>query len=470
MPMLTICFPTDHQQYFSNPNSPSPQFTLAPPPRIRVPSSQSVDSRLSSNDVRELEEPLSPGIPVSESAVPELVKELPRVDVSCQRPGEDMTATEDGPLFRATMKALEQKNGNMRLRMKKVLRKAEAAHTAQMDCNDAMTAFVDALHEAGSSNANAVQPAIDHFFDKIAREIQLYEKQNTVNLQKMIIDPISKLYTYDIKQAENKKSDFEQESREFYAYVSRYLGQRQDSMKDKKRAESDTKYQTKRRNFELKRFDYSSFMQDLHGGRKDQEVLSYLTRYADAQTKSYLAVAKKVEGLLPQLEALNTEVKEADKEYQYQRTEREEKRRHLEKSTAAFVEPETIPNIPIQPTSGNGNTSNTSDSEQLGRAESNASRLRAVSSNGTSMTGISSAAPSEFSRTPGSVNSTASTIVGSPNNSKFRGIRDLEEKDHTQMTASEKDGTQRKEGLLWALSRPGSHVDPKGLNKQAWHK
>jgi Arf-GAP/SH3 domain/ANK repeat/PH domain-containing protein len=46
----------------------------------------------------------------------------------------------------------------------------------------------------------------------------------------------------------------------------------------------------------------------------------------------------------------------------------------------------------------------------------------------------------------------------------------LEEKDHSQISSSEKNGTQRKEGLLWALSRPGSHADPRGLNKQAWHK
>jgi Arf-GAP/SH3 domain/ANK repeat/PH domain-containing protein len=52
---------------------------------------------------------------------------------------------------------------------------------------------------------------------------------------------------------------------------------------------------------------------------------------------------------------------------------------------------------------------------------------------------------------------------------KFKGIRDLEEKDPAAM-AEAGSGAHRKEGLLWALSRPGSHVDPKGLNKQAWHK
>jgi Arf-GAP/SH3 domain/ANK repeat/PH domain-containing protein len=395
-----------------------------------------------------------------------------KVDVSCQRPGEDMSATEDGPLFRATMKALEQKTGSMRQRMKKVLKRAEAAHIAQIECNDAISGFMDALRDASSSNANAVQPALEHYFDKIAREILAYEKQNTVNLQRVIIDPLTKLYNIDIKQAESKKRDFEDESKDYYAYVSRYLSQRQDSLKQKKRAESDTKYQTKRRNFELKRFDYSSFMQDLHGGRKEQEVLSHLTKYADSQTRSYLATAKKIEEMLPQLDALNAEVQEADKEFQYQRTEREEKRRNLEKSTMTYVEPDTLPSVGVMPPQ-TANSSSTgayiSDSE-LGRSDSTASQLRAIPTNGTTMAPSANGGPTEFSRSPGSLSSAVGSVNSPGPNSKFRGIRDLEEKDHSQISSSEKNGTQRKEGLLWALSRPGSHADPRGLNKQAWHK
>lgn len=432
-----------------------------------------MDSRLSGADSHDYDEPPSPNIAVSEAPI--FVGQVPqkdqvKVDVSCQRPGEDMSATEDGPLFRATMKALEQKTGSMRQRMKKVLKNAEAAYNAQEKCNDAISGFMDALREASSSNANAVQPALEHYFDKIAREILGYEKQNTTNMQKIIIDPLTKLYNLDIKQAEAKKRDFEEESKDYYAYVSRYLGQRQDSLKQKKRTESDTKYQTKRRNFELKRFDYSSFMQDLHGGRKEQEVLSHLTKYADAQTRSYLATAKKIEEMLPQLDALSAEVQIADKEFQYQRTEREEKRRTLEKSTVTYVEPDTVPSISVVPQSSGNNSTNAyiSDSE-LGRADSTASQLRAVPTNGTNATTSANGA-TEFSRSPGSLSSVVGSI-GSPGpSSKFKGIRDLQEKDHTQITNSEKNGTQRKEGLLWALSRPGSHADPRGLNKQAWHK
>ncbi|KAI9781389.1 MAG: hypothetical protein M1839_005983 [Geoglossum umbratile] len=460
----------------------SPRLEMAAPPKLRIPSSQSLDSRASNSEVQgDLMDPPSPddtlvenGLGLTQSST----QTAPpiNVDISCQRPYDDASIVEDGPLFRATMKSLEQKTGNMRTKMKKVLKRAEAAQHAQLECNEAVSAFMDALREAATSNANAVKPALEHYFDKIAREILYYEKQNTINMQKLIIDPLTKLYTIDIKQAESKKRDFEEESRDYYAYVGRYLGQRQDSLKEKKRVESDSKYQSKRRNFELKRFDYSSFMQDLHGGRKEQEVLSQLTKFAYAQAKTYLSTSVKVQEMMPQLEALNYEVKEADKEYQFQRTEREEKRRALETSNKTYVEPETVQAPLIPPsTSGNNGSSYISDAE-LSRADSTSSTVRGGTTNAASTTlppeHGSLAVPaskSQLSSSPGSQSSPGAPM-SSPQN-KFKGIRDLEEKDYSSIAASEKSaGEQRKEGLLWALSRPGSHLDPKGLNKQAWHK
>ncbi|KAI4159368.1 MAG: hypothetical protein LQ342_006624 [Letrouitia transgressa] len=448
------------QQAMNSPQIPSPAYDMKVPPRLRLPSSQSIQSGTTDFELYDNIAPPSPMEPADLSLSQTTTKDTVRVGVSCQRPREDMSAVEDGPLFRATMKALEQKTGNMRMRMKKLLRRAEAAHVAQFECNDAVSGFIEALREASASNANAVQPALEHYFEKIAKEILSYEKQNTAQLQKIIIDPLSRLYNIEIKQAEAKKKDFEDESRDYYAYVSRYLGQRQDSLKEKKRNESDSKYQNKRRNFELKRFDYSSFMQDLHGGRKEQELLSHLTKFAETQAKSYLATAKKVEEMTPQLEALIHEVKEADKEYQFQRTEREEKRRNLEKSTKAYIEPEahTLNLIPVPST----NTGSYVSDSDLARADGNGLHY---SSSTASQHG--STIPSANVAVTTSSRPTSGVPAGSPD--KFKGIRDLEEKDHVVGASTEK-VQHRKEGLLWALSRPGSHVDPKGLNKQAWHK
>ena len=458
------------QRGLNSPQMPSPLLGIRVPPRLRLPSSQSIQSGISDLENYEYVAPPSPMEPVDANLAlsQASTQDTVRVGVLCQRPGEDMSAVEDGPLFRATMKALEQKTGSMRMRMKKVLRKAEAAQAAQVDCNDAVAGFIEALREASASNANAVQPALEHYFEKIAKEILQYEKQNTVQLQKIIIDPLSRLYNIEIKQAEAKKKDFEDESRDYYAYVSRYLGQRQDSLKEKKRNESDSKYQTKRRNFELRRFDYSSFMQDLHGGRKEQELLSHLTKFADTQAKSYLATAKKVEEMTPQLEALIREVREADKEFQFQRTEREEKRRTLEKSTKAYVEPEPSPANLSQAVSPNTNTANQITESELSRADSSRNGLHYSSSTASQQASslTTQVASNSSSATPGN-RPTSGVPVGGPD--KFKGIRDLEEKDYNMLGSNEKP-QHRKEGLLWALSRPGSHVDPKGLNKQAWHK
>ncbi|CAI6341610.1 unnamed protein product [Periconia digitata] len=467
-----------------SPTSPSPRLELGVPPRLRVPSNQSIESRVSdSDDMRgESLEPVAPKSPTFETTpeyslgmVPShattLTNNSIKLDVNCARPGEDLSQTEDGPLFRATMKSLEQKTGNMRTRWKKVLKRAESTLEAQAACNNATSDLMEALREASMSNANAVQPAIDHYFDKIAKEILAYERSNTTNIQKLIIDPIQKLYNIDIKQAETKRKDFEDESKEYYQYLGRYLGQRQDTLKEKKRAESDSKYQSKRRIFELRRFDYSSFMQDLHGGRKDQEILSHLTRYADTQAKYYLETAKKIETMLPQLEALSFEVKQADKEYQLQRTEREEKRRVLEKNKKHFDEPPITQPPPTTPANGTGSrvVSTSVDSSLPGRKPSITPVFHSTLSPpppGTSTTSVPSIA------SPLSPDTAQSYMgTGSPQPSKFKGIRDLEDKDPSALVSSDPNSTaHRKEGLLWALSRPGSHADPKGLNKQAWHK
>lgn len=446
---------------------------MVAPPRLRVPSAQSIESRVSAisdsdgPDYKEVREPVSPlieSIPeYGLGLVPSLTNGAPKIDVACNRPGEDLSSQDDGPLFRATMRSLEQRTGSMKTRMKKVLRTAEAAEEKQKECNDAVSAFMDALREVSSSNANAVRPALDHYFDKIAKEILAYEKQNTTNLRKLIIEPINKLYNLEIKSADAKKRDFEEESKDYYAYVSKYLGQRTESLKEKKRAESDSKYQAKRRTFELKRFDYSSFMQDLNGGRKDQEVLSQLTRYADTQARGYLNTAKKVEEMMPQLEALCLEVSHADKEFQLQRTEREEKRRALEtnsKATTSVSDGDTL----LSPT--NGNMAADAAGSRV-PSYGNVGRNSVVATSPPTSSGFLNQGPGNNLVPVPAVPGDRSGIPMRHSSNKFKGIRDLEEKD---ISSNVDTGQHRKEGLLWSLSRPGSHVDPKGLNKTAWHK
>ncbi|KAG7127392.1 hypothetical protein HYQ45_018973 [Verticillium longisporum] len=97
-------------------------------------------------------------------------------------------------------------------------------------------------------------------------------------------------------------------------------------------------------------------------------------------------------------------------------------------------------------------------------SNSTGSQLKSAISGGSQ----GAVASPELSRSPGSLGQSS---IGSPAaTSKFKGIRDLEERDHVQIANAERHNAQRKEGLLWALSRPTSHVDPRNLNKPGWHK
>lgn len=447
----------------SHPNSPAAPMLLSVPPKIRAVSTQSMSSQISA--VPELDESvLSPALPdaarMAQSWQQPPPKEPVKVDVSTPKPNDD---NDDGPIFRAHMKALERKTGNMRMQMKKLIKKAEQVHSAQLEANEAFGGFMDALKEVGTTNANAVSPAIEHYFNKIAREILSYEKQNARNLHRIFIEPMNKLYQNDIKQAEAKKRDFEDESKDYYAYVSRYLSMKNDAAKAK---QSDTKYQTKRMNFELKRFDYSSYIQDLSGGRKDQEILSHLTKYADTQARLFQETAQKVDALLPELQALSCEVTAADKEYQYQKREREEKRRLMEMGNFNFNEPE-IPYTTTgpSPSAALNNGNQTNPDGDLNRADSTGSQLKPTNSGN----GGSAARPTDIARLPGALGHSQS-VTSPPQNNKFRGIRDLEERDPSALETSEKNNLTEKQGLLWALNRPGGHVDPRSLNKPGWHK
>ncbi|KAF3916753.1 hypothetical protein ABW20_dc0107414 [Dactylellina cionopaga] len=445
-------------------------------PKLRASSNISTDSNALSTISEPLSEPLTPGLETTFSALdiaspPQALK----TDVACPKPNDDDIG-DDGPLFRATMKEMESRTLVLRQRMKKVLRRAEQAKSALSQWNDALSLFVDSLREVASNNTSGVKPALEDYFEKSAKELLRFERQNEAHLQRLIIDPMTKLYSYDIKAAEAKKKEFDEESREFYGFVSRYLGMKNDSVTQKKKSESDSKYVAKKRNFEIKRHDYGSFMQDLHGGRKEQEMVSHLTKYAEAQAKSLLNTAKRVQDLQPQLETLIEEVKTSEKQFKIQRTEREERRRAIEMgaplgddidagtstmtNAASAIPP---PSLPIIMT----DSSLTSMDSPVVAGETNT--IRSVSNYSASPP----LANDSTTTIAASISSTLSTnTVTSPTQppdaGKFKGIRDLEEKAPNGANVSAID--RRKEGLLWALSRPGGHHDPKALPKVNWHK
>ncbi|KAK6362749.1 hypothetical protein TWF730_000204 [Orbilia blumenaviensis] len=452
-------------------------------PKLRATSNISTDSNALSTASDPLSEPLTPGIETMTFDIASPPQ--PPKDTACYK---DDDVLDDGPLFRATMKEMESRTAILRQRMKKVLRRAEQAKSSQGQWNDALSLFADSLREVAASNTSSMKPALEDYFERSAKEILRFERHNESHLQKLIIDPMTKLYSYDIKAAEAKKKEFDEESREFYGFVSRYLGMKNDSVTQKKKTESDSKYVAKKRNFEIKRHDYGSFMQDLHGGRKEQEMISHLTRYAEAQAKSLLSAAKRVQELQPQLEGIMEDIKTSEKQFKIQRSEREERRRAIEMGAVGSEETSFSdgngqqvvgtsaippPSLPVIMTDNGSLAANMEAPVTVSGtgATADVATIRTVSSHSGSSPPMASESTTTIAASvvsnlapAGVLSPTAATDSG-----KFKGFRDLEDKPVNG--ASNVSGfDRRKEGLLWALSRPGGHHDPKALPKVNWHK
>ncbi|ORY82526.1 hypothetical protein BCR37DRAFT_379522 [Protomyces lactucae-debilis] len=241
---------------------------------------------------------------------------------------EDETP-DDGPVFRATLAGLEGKTAAFRLRVKKLIKRASEAREYYRAWSEAQQRLQQSMFAIADTNPSAMKPILDSYLGTAFQKLCTFRDYEDRLLQLYIIDPLRKLYEQDIKAAEGKKREFEEESRDYYAFVSRYLSKKHDASK---KLEKDGKYSTRRKNFELKRFDYYCYMQDLHGGRKEQEVLRQMTLFSEKQSDALLKVGSTIQELKPALDGLLLEVENARNDFRLARTEREEKRRLIEKN------------------------------------------------------------------------------------------------------------------------------------------
>lgn len=332
---------------------------------------------------------------------------------------------EDGPLFRATVASLEKKTASLKNVVKKLLKRTVSMHEAQEQYCASYVGFLDSLREA-SKDLLSFRPAVDSIFDTIGKDLVRYEKRNSKELNSHIIEPLRRLYDGEIKAAEAKKREFDDDSKEYYAWLGRYLSMKQE-VKGKKKVESDTKYQDKRKIFELKRFDYFTFIQDLHGGRKENETSYQLSAYIEIVINNFEDTFRRIQNAKPQINNMLNATKETKEEWDMRRLEREEKRRALERS--AMPEP--------------------------GQAASNAS--------------VSTSAPAgndhgKTHRRETSVN--LAPVLDASSAVKSSSLESPSEETEGENQPSD----HRKESLLWAMSRPGGHNDPRNLNKPGWHK
>lgn len=156
--------------------------------------------------------PLPPqGIPTSPQALE--VAPLPVLE-----PIEDIP--EDGPLFKAHCKGMEERAYYLRRSLKHLVRSAEAVLQAGRLLDEAEDAFDVSLHEVSEFSPNSIR-ALDEVYLGAARRIQGFaRKEALLRLEELVIEPLKRLITI-LKAAETKKKAYEQESKAFYEHVQR---------------------------------------------------------------------------------------------------------------------------------------------------------------------------------------------------------------------------------------------------------
>lgn len=253
------------------------------------------------------------------------------------RPKDDtIQQPEDGPMFRAQISDYERKTSLLKAKVKKLLKRAMLVHERQVSLIEAHTLFLESIQDSANSEILSFQSLIQYYFNNKNNSayfnIDLLRRSAT-KLNEHVIEPARRLYDQEIKSFDQRKRDFDDESREYYAWLSRYLSVKQEA-KGKKKSDSDSKYIEKRRAFELRRFDYYTYLQDLHGGRKQQMVTHHLALFAESEINALVTISDRIKtNNKPAIDHIASEVKSASREWQRHREEREDQRRAIERSS-----------------------------------------------------------------------------------------------------------------------------------------
>ncbi|ODQ64015.1 ArfGap-domain-containing protein [Nadsonia fulvescens var. elongata DSM 6958] len=265
--------------------------------------------------------------------------------LSITRPSDNnVSQPVDGPLFRAAISALEKDTGLLKQKIKKLLKSATNLLQQQSFFLESRAHFTFALNDLN------IRPLGYTFRNYDTRLVQMHQA-SIDHLRTYVIEPLKRLYEVDIKSFEIKKREFDDESRDYYSYLARYLTIKNDATaKDKQKA--DTKHNEKRRSFELRRFDYYSYINDLNGGRKLQHILYCIGLFIEAEVGQFLTTATAYETeIKPKLDHIIAQIKDAYKDWTRQRTDREVRRRQLERSLLGIDTQQKTPYAP-GPSSG----------------------------------------------------------------------------------------------------------------------
>ncbi|KAI8970840.1 hypothetical protein BDB01DRAFT_813462 [Pilobolus umbonatus] len=194
------------------------------------------------------------------------------------------TDMEEGPIFDSIVSQLEDRTTTMKGYLKQILKASVAVQEAKQLVIEAESSMMDILREIP-----LCKPLFNHYLDGIQKTIEEENNRLIYSMQSMLVDPLQKLYQADIKPSDTKKREFDEIRREYITQLKKYLAQKSSG---KNKVVRDRKFRDHQSKFELARFDYYNYLRDLHGGKKDQEILYHLLSLFEKQHCHVQSVSK----------------------------------------------------------------------------------------------------------------------------------------------------------------------------------
>ncbi|KAI8605696.1 hypothetical protein EDD21DRAFT_117877 [Dissophora ornata] len=371
--------------------------------------------------------------------------------------------TEDGPLFRATVSECENHIRDMKASTKRIIKAAQTVLETRRSFVASEEAFVKELE-----GFKPADPLVNSYLRPMSKNLADMSETLCNQMRSLLIEPLSQFYASEIKPTEAYRKSFEDESKEYYQFLSRYMAMKQEN--NRKKSEADAKYEKKRRHFEIKRFEYWCFLQDMRvGGSKSETILHHLTSYSEKHCKNLMDMASLAKGLNPGLAAIAADLSESQKRSAVVYKERQERKKELLEFYDEGLN--SVPQLPVLAKSGSSSVATTSypSNNTDAPVEANLDILTATPEVADNQNdGAAGADQKSASGSSPTQPEIGSAQLNNNSTSRFSGIRDLE---HQDIDASSALG-QRKEGFLFATSRPSLHNNSAVLEKTSinWHK
>ncbi|KFH70747.1 hypothetical protein MVEG_03595 [Podila verticillata NRRL 6337] len=355
---------------------------------------------------------------------------------------------EDGPLFRATVVEYENNIRQMKTSTKRIVKAAQAVLEARKAWAIAEENFATEL--AGFKPAEQL---VEKYLRPMAQTLGERSEMLARQMQNLLIEPLCRFQSVDLKAAEVYRKSFDEESKEYYNFLSKYMALKQDNSLQKK-AEVEARYERRRQRFEAKRFEYWVFLLDMRvGGSKGEEIFQHITNYSERHCRNWVEMGHLADEMKPDLDSILSELAVSQEKSAAQRKERQDQRKRLSRM---FDEQD----ISSTDYSFAQITKNTHGVEGAGLdpptpafySVSNDSFDGTPPSSNQSTVDLPDSQPKPEHKRTLRLSSTPSRPSDSaPSN--IAGIRDLEHQDTDTGTAL----GRRKEGFLFATSKPNLH-------------